>query len=500
MQKKTVSILLIIGIILAINFLSNEFFLRFDTTKDKTYTLSKATKDILRNLEDPITVTSYFTGNLPPQYAKTLNDFKDLLKEYNTRSKGMVNFEFVDPNKDPAKEQEAVQSGIQPLLINVREKDEVVQKKAFMGASIKRGESTELLPFIAPEGPMEYQLTTAIKKLAVLDKPSIGFLQGHGEPKLADIAQVNEALSVLYNIENVDLSTGEEIPPRFKTVVILNPQDSFVSPDLELLDRYLGGGGNIVLAFNAVSGDFQTVSGNALQIGLVEWLQEKGINILYNFVLDASSGSIGVQQRQGMFTFNTQVQFPFFPNVSNFNEHPITQGIDQVIFPFASPIDMIGAGTLSFTPLVQTSEKSATQSPPVTFDVQRQWRATDFPLGRQTIGALVEGDFGNSGLQSRMVIFTDGDFVAAGGRGMSNADNYSLLVNSVDFLSDDTGLIDLRTKGVSSRPIKDLEDSKKTMYKWANFIIPILFVVILGIIRNQRNRNKRIRRLQETYV
>ena len=100
MKKSSVSILLIAGIIILINFLSNEFFLRFDTTADKTYTLSRATKSILKNLEEPVTVSSYFTGDLPPQYSKNLTDFKDLLKEYNRRSGGMLNFEFKDPNED----------------------------------------------------------------------------------------------------------------------------------------------------------------------------------------------------------------------------------------------------------------------------------------------------------------------------------------------------------------------------------------------------------------
>jgi len=206
MKKGALSIFWIIGIIVLINFLSREFFFRIDTTKDNTYTLSKATRNILEEQDEPITVTSYFTKDLPPQYSKTLSDFKDLLVEYNTRSGGVINFEFKDP-KDEV-EQEAVQNGIQPLLINMREKDEVVQKKAFMGAVISRGEMKEILPFITPGGPMEYQLTTAIKKISVADKPSIGFVQGHAEPGFEEIAQVYEALSVLYNIEPVNLSTG----------------------------------------------------------------------------------------------------------------------------------------------------------------------------------------------------------------------------------------------------------------------------------------------------
>ena len=164
MKQNLSSLLWIIGIIVLVNLLSRQFFFRIDTTQDRTYTLSKATKNVLSDLEETITVSAYFTSDLPPQYGKTLADFRDLLTEYSTRSRGMVNYEFFDPNQSPELEQEAVQNGVQPLLINVREKDEVVQKKAFMGALLKRGEQQDILPFISPGGPMEYELTTSIKK------------------------------------------------------------------------------------------------------------------------------------------------------------------------------------------------------------------------------------------------------------------------------------------------------------------------------------------------
>ena len=492
------SILWIIGILIVLNLLARDFFFRIDTTEDQTYTLGKATKDILKNLEEPITVTAYFTEGLPPQYGKTLTDFKDLLKEYSTRSKGMVNFEFKNPNENPESEQEAAQNGISPLLINAREKDEVIQKRAFMGAVLKSGESQEIIPFVQPGGAMEYELTTSIKKLSVLDKPTIGLVQGNGEPGLQDIGPMYQALSILYEIENVNLT--EEIPSRHKTVLFLNPQDSLSSSSLNRLDQYLNNGGNICLAFNSVEGNFQTVQGEAKNTGLQEWLTTKGIDIPNSFILDASCGAISVQQQQGFFNMTSQVQFPYIPLIKKFDEHPITKGVEQVTFPFASPINYTPSDpTLSFTPLVTSSERSAIQTLPVYFDVQRKWNNNDFPLGPQTIAGILEGDFGATGTSSKMVIFSDGDFAQQGGSGNSNADNYNLIVNSVDWLSDDTGLIDLRTKGVSSRPIDDLEDGRKSFLKWLNFLLPLALVAILGIYRTQRSRSIRNRRLQENY-
>ncbi len=71
-----------------------------------------------------------------------------------------------------------MQNGIQPLMINVREKDQVKQQKAFMGAIVSMGKDMEKIPFFQPGASMEYSLSTAIKKLSVVDKPSIGYYSG----------------------------------------------------------------------------------------------------------------------------------------------------------------------------------------------------------------------------------------------------------------------------------------------------------------------------------
>ncbi len=491
MNSKLISLLWIIGIILMINLLSRDYFVRMDATEDSIYTLSRATKNILNDLEEPVTVSAYFTEGLPPQYGKTLTDFEDLLKEYNTRSGGNVNFEFFNPNESEELEQLAVQNGIQPLLINAREKDEVVQKKAYMGATITQGEQVDLIPFISPGSPMEYNLTTSIKKVSVAEKPSIGIVQGHGEPAFSQIGQIYQSLSILYDIEEVSLAN--QIPSRHRTVLLLNPVDSITNEEFYMLDQYLSSGGKLCVAYNAVQGNFQTVQGEEVNNAVSSWLSTKGINVTDAFVLDASCGSIGVQQRQGFFTVNTQVEFPYFPRITAFPEHPITQGIDQIIFPFASPINFTGDSLLRFTTILESSGSSAIQNLPVYFDVQRQWANSDFPMGSTSLGAVVEGDFGGNGINSQMVVFTDGDFPIAEGASNATADNFSLLVNAIDWLSDDTGLID-------SRPIEEIEDGKKSTLKWLNFLLPLALVLGLGLFRNRRNKMIRDKRMQESYL
>jgi ABC-type uncharacterized transport system involved in gliding motility auxiliary subunit len=81
-----------------------------------------------------------------------------------------------------------------------------------------------------------------------------------------------------------------------------------------------------------------------------------------------------------------------------------------------------------------------------------------------------------------------------------NPDNLNLLINSLDWLSDDTGLVELRTQGATARPIDDLEDKKRTFLKYLNFLLPVLLALAYGIFRFQRARIIRLKRMEEGYV
>jgi gliding-associated putative ABC transporter substrate-binding component GldG len=498
----TTQILLIVAVLAVVNILSVRFFFRLDFTEDERYTLSKATRDILKQLDEPVTVTAYFTEELPPDLSVTRTDFKDLLVEYSNLSKGKVLYEFIDPSKDQQTEQKAYQNGIQPVLVSTREKDEATQKKVFMGALVQLGDKSEAIPFMQPGAAMEYSLSTSIKKLAVTNKPIIGLIQGHGEPSPAAMNQVMQSLNVLYQVNPVNLSDAGTDLSQFKTIAIVGPKDTIPPADFEKLNNYLSKGGNLFIAIDRVDGDLSTAQGKPLETGLEKWLAEKGLTIENNFIIDANCGSVGVQQRQGIFNFTTNVRFPYLPIITNFEDHPITKGLEQVLLPFASPIVYSGSSSNTFTPLARTSDKSGTLSTPLYFDVNKRWGDTDFPLSKLVVGALLRGKIVGSA-ESSIVVFSDGQF-PVNGEGQHaqqlSEDNVSLMVNSIDFLSDDTGLIDLRTKGVTSRPLDQIEDGKKAFLKWLNFLLPIILILIYGIFRMQQKRSLRVRRMEHGYV
>jgi gliding-associated putative ABC transporter substrate-binding component GldG len=487
------TIILVTVIVIIVSILSENFKFRIDLTKNKEYTLSKATKDILINLDKPVTVTVYFSKNLPSRIGNITGELRDLLIEYGDRSKGMVVYKFINPNESDEMEKEAVQNGIRPLMINVREKDQVKKQKAFLGALVSMGKEKEIIPFFQPGSAMEYSLSTAIKKLAVTEKPSIALIQGHGEPFISDIMQVYDELSVLYKVETLTLSDTTEIPDRFKTIAIIRPRDTIPSSQLLILDKYLARGGNLFLAVNRVAENFTNGSGTSVSVGMEGWLGKRGISINDNFIIDASCGSAEIQQLQG----NYSIKFPYLPIIHKFADNPITRGLESVSLQLASPIIFSGDSLIKFTPIAFSSDKSGSLKTPLQFEMQKDWQLSDFPMSSLVVAGILEGKLAGNN-NSRMVLVSNGDFAIGTSqrRNQLPQDNISLLVNSIDWLSDDTGLIELRTKEITSRPLKHLENSTIAFLKWLNFLAPIILIIIYGLIRMQLNHRKRIKRME----
>ena len=185
----------------------------------------------------------------------------------------------------------AQQKGISPLMVNVAEKDQTQQLRAYMDTILSMGDKTEVIPIIQPGPGMEYELTTAIKKLSLAEKPKIAFLQGHGEPPPDASIEVLQQLSVLYEIEPYTINDTSDIPGYYKTVVMIDPQDSIPTRDFQKLDKYLSLGGRMFLSYSLLESNIQAQYLGVLpDIGIKGWLAGKGINLNENYVIDASCG------------------------------------------------------------------------------------------------------------------------------------------------------------------------------------------------------------------
>ena len=497
------SILLMTGIIILVNVLSDRFFVRWDVTEDDRYTLSQATKDILKDLGEPVTIKAYFTEELPPQLLQARKEFNDLLVEYARRSDGMIMYEFIDPSESEELEAEAQQAGIPPLQVQVRNNDKFEAMVVYLGAVIQMGESApETIPQVMQDMPLEYYLTSAIKKVSISDKPRIAFLQGHGEPGPQAYEQARQQLDVLYQTDFVSLNDTTEALADYNTLAIVAPTDSFPDSHLRQIDNFISKGNNVFIALNRVEADLQMGMGKGITTGLESWLTSKGITVENAFLTDANCGRVTVMQNMGGFRVQQQIPFPYIPIIKNFNDdHPVSKGIEEAIFSFASPLNITADSAIRVTTLAYSSDNSGSASVPTYFNPQRDWSDSDFPRENLPVAVALEGKL--SGINpSRLVVFGDGDFAVNTGNqgGQLNQDNISLLTNSIDWLADETGLIELRTKEITSRPIDDMEDGKKAFLKWLNFLLPIILILAIGLIRWQRQSLKRVKRMQVDYV
>ena len=368
--------------------------------------------------------------------------------------------------------------------------------------TVEKGDKKELVPFIQPGMPVEYTLSSAIRKMSVGKRPVVGFLQGHGEPSPYEMQQVMAELSVLYDVKIIDLQNDVHALDSIVTLAVVAPVDTILPAEFVLVDRFMERGGRVFVAIDRTNADLEQLFASERNTGLEQWLLKKDISVDCKLAIDNICANVNVQQQQGMYRVNVQQQFPYIPFVSNFSNHSITNGLEQVQLQFASPVVYTGDSSAVFTTLLSTSDKSATLNVPTNIDVQRQWNARDFPLAEIPLGGVLEGAIGGVP-DSKMVVIGDGDFALNGNPRQphqQSADNISLFVNSIDYLSDDTGLIDLRTKYVTSRQIDQLDDGVRSFIKWFNVLLPIALVVLIGIIRSQQQRNRRIKRMEEGYV
>ncbi len=497
-KNKSIVVVLVIGILFLLNYLSNQFFVRLDFTEDKRFTLSSATKDLLNNLDEPVTITAYFSGNLPPQLEQVKRDFRDMLIEYSNRSKGMVAFEFIDPLKDDKLKARATQAGIAQTQVQVEEKDQVKAQIAFMGATIQFGEDNEPIPNIYTTVGLEYKLSSAIKKLAIANKPVVGFVQGHGETTFGQIWQAKQALDVLHNTELVYLNDSMLVLDKYRTLAIIGPKDSIPYEELTRLDNFLNRGGRLFIAINRSDADLASEQySRAVNTGLETWLAQKGIDVNSNVVIDINCQQGWIQPQPG---YLMQITIPYFIIAQNFSDHPISSGLEQLTLNFASSLNHSGDSSVIFTPLIKSSEHSGTKPAAGYIDITQQWKEPDFPISSLTLAAALEGSIAGSA-PTKMVIVGDADFpVGEGQQNQVNPDNINFLVNSIDWLSDDTGLIELRTRGATARPIDDLEENKRAFLKYLNFLLPVILALLYGIFRFQRNRIIRLKRMEEGYV
>ncbi len=479
------NILLALIIVLELNYLATEHNFRFDFTPDKRYTLSEASVDLVSSLDQPLNITVYISSDVMPEFAIFAREVKSVLEDYRLASGGKIFFSVTDPLKSDRALAKANADGVKPFIVDVYDKDQVKSTKAYSSVVFKYNGRTEKIDYLEPSQSLEYMFSSAIEKLIYPGKPVIGILQGDNLPPFSKYKAFINSLDA-YKVEPFYYDSLPLSSDKYSVIALIAPKKKLPAKTFEFLDKYLASGGRVFVALNTVEGkiDANPPVGNALNTGVDKWLENFGLKVNTNFIIDAVCGQIPVIQSNP--AYRTKVDFPYFPVITNFAKHPVTTGLNAVVMSFASSIDIKQTKNIKATSIAFSGEHSGIVKPPVVFNFFRQWKKSDFPLSHLPVGVALEGD------DWKMVVFSDGDFLQLpAGEQYENSDNIYLAVNSIDWLADKSGLIEVRTKGAEYKPIKDLGRKEKVFVKYLNLLLPIIFVLLIGLFVVVKNRKKR---------
>jgi gliding-associated putative ABC transporter substrate-binding component GldG len=524
MKRKTWSVaslsnlLVVIAIIIVVNLISLRVFTRADLTENKIYTLSSSSRDVVANLDDRLTVKAYFTKDLPAPYNANSRYVNDALADYRSYSHGKFVFEFVDPVNEKGLEDEAQRYRIQPVQVNVMEKDNVQLKKVYMGLVLIYGDKHETIPLVQDIGNFEYEMTSAIKRLVQAKMPRVGFLGGFGTPDLSqDLRTMATALSKHYEVVPVSTLNGNNlIDANLDVLLVVQPKEALDDWTKFCIDQFIMRGGKVGWFVNKVKADMQTSQATAINTNIDDITRRYGFMIQNNLVLDAQASAINVQQQQGGMMMISQVRYPAFPRITDVNKQNLmVKDLQEMSLFYPSSIDTVPQPGVSFIPLLKSSEFTKIQSGRYDINPMNPVKKEEFASGKKILGLALTGQFASAfsgrtvphpsdstaaipsiqiqtqSPSSRMVVIPDGNFIQ-GQFAQGGGPGSVMFLNAVDWLGQDDGLISIRSREAAIRPLKpDISDGTKQTVKYANMFLPPALVLALGLFRWSMKRNRR---------
>ncbi len=489
-------ILLIFAIVVLLNFIAERFSFRLDMTAERRYTLSPATKKLVSEIKEPVTISLYFSKDLPPEFEYAKQEMVNLIKELDSRSKKHVLYKIINPNENEETEKQAIQKGIQAQILSTQERDKMNAKRVFLGAEIIYGGNTDVIPVLPVGENLEYLLASSLKKLTIIKKPVIGIVGGNGEAGPDQLPQLQQALGNMYEVKFINLNAVTPTPKEYKCLILVDPHDTFPGAEFQTLDNYLAAGGNIFIGSPMINIDLQSAQVTAKKTNLGSWLVQKGILIKQNIIIDAQCGEVNIPQNMGAVSYTVPVKFPYYPYITHFGDNPAAKGITSLGMPFTSEIIFKPATNVKSTILATTSDKSNALDAPQVFNFSRPWQESDFTRQNIPVGVALSGPIvGN--IPSKLVVISSGSFLVNVKQQPLPGDNLSFATNIIDWLSDETGLIDLRSKTIAFRPLEKVSDEAMLSYKWFNVVLPIILIIIIGLMRNAFQKSRRKRWMKE---
>ncbi len=533
-----------VAFIIWLNLLAGSHPVRFDLTEEKRYSVSEPTKELLKSLDEVVYVEVYLEGELPSSWKRLQTSIREMLEEFAVYAGANIQFSFRDPaSAGSVKSQnqfflELARKGIQPTNLNFKRDGNTVERWIFPGAVVSyqgRETGVMLLKGTSGAGPdqvlnqsiegLEFNLAFAIKELVSNERKRIGLIADHHTMDTVALAGFHQLLAEKYDVRPVRLARQTQPLSGFDAIILPKPAEAFTENEKYLIDQYIVNGGKALFFINALSVNIEEAAGPGtfafpVEHNLTDLFFRYGFRINQNYVQDLNSGQLpvivdnaGGQQQVRLFPW------PYFPVINRFGQHPVVRNLDAQLLRFASTIDTVKADGIKKTPLMFTSERSRVVASPakVSFnDMQGGINPASFNQGMLPVAYLLEGSFTSlyknrslprgvnrsgfreNGMPSKIIVVADGDFI----RNEVNPEteqpvdlgvdpysqltyaNKDFIVNAIEYLTDDHGLILARNKEVKIRPLDKIKiEEQRTYWQVLNLAGPLLLLVLFGLAK-----------------
>jgi len=449
-------------------------------------------------------------------------------------------YEISDPKRREQLFTELAENGLQPTDIRQNTERGTVTRRIFPGAIVEYGNkhlSVNLLKnnqnissevnFNNSVENLEYEFTSVFSELMNDEKQSVAFLKGQGELNEHEIHDFASSLSVRYNVFSVtpqELATNGN---RIKTLVVANPTQKFTEADKFQVDQFLMNGGRVMWLIDPVAVSLDSLSNGYMtlafpqNLNLDDQLFRYGVRLNSNLVQDAECLLILVNTApEGAPAKFTPAPWYYSPLLIPSENHVISKNLGRVKAEFVSTIDTVGKGeAIRKTVLLSSSGHSLVTNAPVEVSLESTNNPPDsrlFKQPAQPVGVLLEGTFTSvfknrmidsswgspSGIkteskQTKMIVFADGNLVANQFRLANGVPEYlplgfdrvskqtfankELLINSVSYLCDDNGIMELRSKAYKIRLLDTVRvKEEKLQWQLFNVLLPLILISVFG--------------------
>ena len=542
--------ILVLGLCGALLALSHIRRVRWDLTDDRHYSLSEATKTLLKQTDAPIEVTLLLDGDLNAGFTRLKKATEELMDEMSV----YADLSLTLPSREGTELQDSL--GLRPIVIHEREQNgKTAQTTIYPYALISykgRGAVVTLLKntrgLSGEENlnnsieQLEYAFAEALHRLQQTELPRIAIIEGHGEPGERYVWDLEQPLSQYFYVDRGAIIIPEQgvdvhLLDGYKAIIIANPQTAFSDIERFIIDQYIMRGGTALWVVNGVrfSNDVLQSDGFTpiipLDLGITDMLFRYGIRINPALVQDLQCMTIPVNVSEDPQTPNLQ-PFPwtYAPLLLTSNSSPITRNTGQVMSTFVSPIDAVG-GEDGIDKRVLLATSTATRVTATPGEVNLNDLQPDLEAFRYQyvpVAVSLEGTF-NSAFAHRMMpdsivsdepirkqsVATRQVVVGSGSIIMNEVErnqvlpmgydrynqiqfsNRDFIANVLLWLTDSEGLIQLREKTVALRLLNDKRaHDERARVQAISTISPIAILALLGgviwIIRKRKYASKKV--------